>query len=165
MIEAWRIVPAEYATAAFTGEGARLYGGRWHNPGIPVVYVAGCISLALVEILVHLELSVVPTPHRLFKVKFPEELVQEVDRAALGPNWRRIKPTLELRKLGDAWLKSSPSAALRVPSKIVPSERAPIESNYLLNPGHKGFSKVHIEPDVEIDIDLRLIEPRHPSKI
>jgi hypothetical protein len=34
----WRIVKRRYASSAFDGEGARLYGGRWNSPGTPVVY-------------------------------------------------------------------------------------------------------------------------------
>ena len=39
MIEAWRIVKAEHAADAFTGEGAMLYAGRWHSEGTRVVII------------------------------------------------------------------------------------------------------------------------------
>jgi RES domain-containing protein len=34
-----------------SGTGARLKGGRWNPPGIPVIYTSENISLALLEIL------------------------------------------------------------------------------------------------------------------
>lgn len=37
------------------GEGARVYGGRWNSPGIPVVHAATRVSLALLEQLVHVD--------------------------------------------------------------------------------------------------------------
>ena len=54
MPQAWRIVSARFQAQAFDGEGARLHGGRWNNPGARVVYCAGSVSLATLEMLVHL---------------------------------------------------------------------------------------------------------------
>lgn len=48
----WRLTTARHAHTAFTGEGARRYGGRWNAKGVPVVYTAGSLSLAMLEMLV-----------------------------------------------------------------------------------------------------------------
>ena len=56
MIRAWRIVKTRYSADAFSGEGARLYGGRWNSPGVAMVYTAGSKSLATLEVLVHLDM-------------------------------------------------------------------------------------------------------------
>jgi RES domain-containing protein len=45
MPRAWRLVKARLAARAFDGEGARLHGGRWNNPGLRVVYVSSSRSL------------------------------------------------------------------------------------------------------------------------
>ncbi|OYY22581.1 MAG: hypothetical protein B7Y68_08115 [Thiotrichales bacterium 35-46-9] len=37
MLTVWRITTARFVTSAFTGEGARLYGGRWNPKGYPIV--------------------------------------------------------------------------------------------------------------------------------
>jgi RES domain-containing protein len=42
-------------TAAFPiwdGSGAAAYGGRWNPPGVPVIYAAGSLALAMLEKLV-----------------------------------------------------------------------------------------------------------------
>src|SRR5438046_8898124 len=52
MLSVWRITTAAFARSAFSGEGARLYGGRWNPKGIPMVYTAANQSLALLEMLV-----------------------------------------------------------------------------------------------------------------
>ena len=48
----WRITTARFAATAFSGEGARRYGGRWNPPGCEVVYTAQSPALALLELMV-----------------------------------------------------------------------------------------------------------------
>src|ERR1700739_4951597 len=57
LMEAWRITRARKSAEALSGEGARIYGGRWNSPGIRMVYTAGSRSLAILEILAHLTKS------------------------------------------------------------------------------------------------------------
>src|SRR5216684_674869 len=40
LMRAFRIVKKRHALTAFSGDGARAYGGRWNFPGIPMVYSA-----------------------------------------------------------------------------------------------------------------------------
>src|SRR5437764_448299 len=54
-LRAWRIVKAKHAATAFSGDGAKKFGGRWNSPGIPAIYLAGSTSLAILEMLVHLQ--------------------------------------------------------------------------------------------------------------
>ena len=55
MIRAFRLCKTKHLATAFTGEGARLNGGRWNSPGNSVVYTSASLSLATLEVLVHLE--------------------------------------------------------------------------------------------------------------
>ena len=57
MLTAWRITKQKHARNAFTGEGAREFGGRWNNPGTAIVYTAQSQSLAALEMLAHLDSS------------------------------------------------------------------------------------------------------------
>ena len=57
IVSAWRITKRKHARDAFTGEGAREFGGRWNNPGTAIVYTAQSQSLAALEMLVHLDSS------------------------------------------------------------------------------------------------------------
>jgi len=45
MNTAWRLAREEFADDAFSGEGARLYGGRWNHKGLPAIYTSECLSL------------------------------------------------------------------------------------------------------------------------
>jgi RES domain-containing protein len=52
-MKAWRLVRKRRLPDAFTGEGARLGGGRWNHLGTPVVYVSERLSLAALELFIH----------------------------------------------------------------------------------------------------------------
>ena len=43
----------KWLDSAFSGEGARLAGGRWNARGIPMVYLASSLSLAALDRLAH----------------------------------------------------------------------------------------------------------------
>ncbi|MGA9671505.1 MAG: RES family NAD+ phosphorylase, partial [Terracidiphilus sp.] len=51
----WRLCRERYAGEAFSGHGARLYGGRWNSAGTPMVYASSSLALAAIELFVHLE--------------------------------------------------------------------------------------------------------------
>jgi RES domain-containing protein len=69
LIEAWRIAKTTDIRKAFSGEGSRLYGGRWNSKGIAIVYAAATRSLAILEIFVHIrntQQTVPSIPYMLF---------------------------------------------------------------------------------------------------
>jgi len=137
--QAWRIVKARHAATAFTGEGARRYGGRWTSPGRPAVYTSASVALATLEVLVHLDAANLLASYALIPVDIPNRLVEALDPEALPPDWRRFPAPARLQALGDAWLASLRTPALRVPSVVVPTE-----FNYLLNPQHPDFRKCRV---------------------
>jgi RES domain-containing protein len=151
-VRAWRIVQAEHAATAFSGDGARKHGGRWNSPGLPVVYTAGSISLAMLEMLVHLPSQALLKRYVLFEVTFDEALVTAIDPQTLPRTWRTFPPPAAVQQIGDAWLPAEGSAVLRVPSVLVPDE-----SNYLLNPAHRDFARITIGPKQPARLDPRLI--------
>jgi RES domain-containing protein len=148
---AWRIVKASRVASAFDGEGARLYGGRWNSPGHALVYTAENVSLAALELLVHLQESALLASYLLLSVRFPPALVRKLARAALPATWNAYPAPLRLRQLGDAWIAAGTSAVLEVPSAVVPAEK-----NYLLNPAHPGFQRVTLGTPQRFSFDRRL---------
>lgn len=151
MIEAWRIVKAEYAEDAFSGEGAVLYAGRWHSAGTRIVYTAESISLATLEILVRMRRMEVPE-YRLIPCYIPDEFVEDLDVAKLPENWSNPIAPVELRQFGDRWALHRVSAALKVPSAVTL-----FEFNYLLNPEHRDFESIEIGEPRPFTLDYRLI--------
>jgi RES domain-containing protein len=152
MPSAWRIVKTRFAQQAFDGEGARLYGGRWNSVGVRMVYTAGSVSLAVLEILVNLENTDVLPAYSLCAVSFDDDLVTTLDRSRLPANWRDSPSPPELLAIGDAWIASGMSAVLEVPSAVVESE-----SNYLINPAHPDFAALVIERPQPFTLDPRLL--------
>ena len=151
MITAFRIYKPKYAASAFTGEGARVYGGRFNSKGTAVVYLAGSVSLAALEMLVHLTSSGILESYSLNAVHFDEALVKDVSPHDLPPDWSANVPPVAAQRIGDAWVAGGDSAVLRVPSAVVPSE-----SNYLLNPAHPDLAGVVIDRSVPFKFDPRL---------
>lgn len=151
MATAWRIVKRKHAKTAFNGEGARLFGGRWNNPGVPMVYTAESRSLAVLEVLVHLDSPDLLTKYVVLEVTIAEPLIRRVDWQDLPKNWRADPAPSRLRAMGDAWVRQASSAALQVPSAVVPAE-----SLFLLNPRHPEFAKLEIGKPIHFPFDPRL---------
>ena len=142
---------SRYADAAFDGEGARLYGGRWNSPGTRMVYTAQSQALAILEVLVHLEKAGVLPFYSLCAAHFEEDLVEALDPEALPDNWRSYPSPSGLRVIGDVWVAEQSSAVLEVPNVIVDDE-----SNYLIDPAHPAFSSITISEPRPFDFDARL---------
>ena len=150
-LTAWRIAKRKHAKTAFTGEGARLFGGRWNNPGTFIVYTAQSQSLAVLEMLVHLDSPELLGKYVLFEVGIDDSLITHVDPSRLPRTWRADPPPSRARAIGDDWINAGTSAVLRVPSALVPTE-----NNFLLNPRHKDFSGLRISKPIPFRFDSRL---------
>ena len=147
----WRITTARFAQTAFSGEGARLYGGRWNPKGWEVVYTAESQSLALLELMVQ------DDPLRAHYVLIPAQLPADlpetrIDVNQLPDDWRTIDARDVLQALGLAWLEGGQTAVLNVPSAVVPAER-----NLLINPRHPDFSRIVIGEAQSLQTDTRLL--------
>lgn len=147
----WRITTRRFADSTFSGEGARLYGGRWNSAGQPMVYAAESRSLALLEMLVQDE------PLRAHYVLIPARLpaglaVASLEAAQLPEGWRLLAAREQLQALGTQWLRARRTAVLSVPSAVMPAER-----NWLLNPLHPDFARIAIGAPEPLDTDLRLL--------
>ena len=151
-LRAWRIVKSVHAATAFSGEAAKQYGGRWNSHGSAVIYTASSISLAMLEILVHIRRDQLLRHYVLFGVEFADDLVESLEAKTLPPSWRNYPAPAATQQVGDRWLVASKFAVLRVPSVIVPDE-----SNYLLSPAHPDFKKILIGPAEPIEFDPRLL--------
>lgn len=151
-VSAWRIVKAKHASKAFSAEGEKKYGGRWNSVGVPVIYAAGSASLAMLEMLVHLQSQELLRQYVLFEAILDELVITTVDLKSLPKVWRKSPAPVAVQRIGDMWVAAGGSAVLRVPSAIVPNEW-----DYLLNPAHPDFAGITIGPKQPVRFDPRLI--------
>jgi len=133
----YRLVKHKWLGSAFDGEGARRYGGRWNSRGRPCIYLAGSESLAILEVMVHLQDYRVLQHYTLIEIQLPDDGILQLPREQWPADWYEEPAPASTAQLGDTWLASQTSLALAVPSVVVPREL-----NYLLNPTHPDFSQV-----------------------
>lgn len=148
----WRLTSERHAANAFDGEGARRFGGRWNHPGTSVVYTAATLSLAALELLVHIEIEDVPADRVALAAEIPVGVeVERVGAAGLPADWRSYPAPEWTKDLGTAWVQAGRTAVLEVPSVIVPRE-----NNYLLNPEHPDMARIVLGPPDPFAFDGRL---------
>ena len=139
-----------------TGDGARLYGGRWNPKGIPLIYTAESVALAALEVLVRLT-----TPKLYSRVTYelPDTASSEaLTLAELPPTWNLPYPNVWLLDFGKKWATERRSLLLKVPSAVVNGEGW----NYVLNPLHPESKAIGIQDVAPFTFDPRLIA-KHQS--
>lgn len=153
MLRVYRITKTKHLASAWTGEGARLNGGRWNNPGVPCVYCSTSLALAALEMLVHLESAAPLDAYSWAWIEVDPAHVLDASAAALPPGWESQPATNASREFGTEWLQQGKSVALRVPSAIISAEH-----NVLLNPLHRGFAALNRGPFHPFKFDPRLMK-------
>lgn len=142
----------KYAREAFDDEGAFRFGGRWNSRGTRIVYAAGSLALAALEMLVHLDDDSLLSAYSFVAAQVPPELILSVeDFRQLPKNWSASPAPHLIHRIGDDWAREKASAVLEVPTSIVP-----LEKNYLLNPSHADFSKIILGKPQRFVFDRRL---------
>ena len=116
-LEVFRIVTQRHVADTFSGEGARLYGGRWNPQGLRAVYTASSRSLAILEMLVQDQ----PLSARYVIVPARIPSTVRIDRSSastLPRDWATAGRTNDLWAIGAEWIKCAKTAILRVPSAV-----------------------------------------------
>ena len=146
----WRIGRAIFAGSAFTGEGSRLFGGRWNPKSMRIVYTSTSLALAAVEYFVNIDPSDAPDDLIASEAVLPSTLsIEHLDSSSLLS--AELPNTLEIKRIGADWIRSRRSVALQVPSLAVEGEW-----NILLNPEHADFSNIQPLPDRPWHFDERM---------
>ena len=152
----YRLAKTAYARD-MSGEGARIKGGRWSPPGIPVIHTSESAALAAMELLVHIGNPRFLPKGALSLIVYElagNALLLDVPDADLPANWTAVPAPPELKAIGENWLAEERYLALCLPSAPMPFGT---ERNILVNPRHPDFNAQFRIVDIKsYDYDQRL---------
>lgn len=148
-----RIVKSLARTRDLSSLGAFLEGGRWNSEGVHALYTSENPSLAMLELLVHLDQQEIPPGMYQMEISLSRSArILELNDADMPDEWRE-PDNLYLRSLGDRHLREGRYLGLKVPSAVMPSQ-----CNIVLNPQHPSFGKcVRVEKVSPLELDRRLL--------
>lgn len=138
----FRIERQKYLNEILDGRGAALSAGnRWNSRNTAMVYTSGSRSLAILEVLSHVDLfNDLPSDRLLVELDIADDLkIQQIDIEQLPKNWNAYPAINATRLLGDEFIQFSTHQILQVPSSLVNGE-----FNYLINPKLIDDSQIKI---------------------
>lgn len=150
----YRIERGKYLNTTLSGRGAAMTAGnRWNSIGTPLVYTSANLSLAILEVAVHLNLTKsMPSDRMVVEIEIPTDIkIFEIQEAELPRNWHAKPPILETQFIGDEFIIASDAPVLKVPSSIVP-----LEFNFLINPGKVNMANIKVVRTFPFVFDERL---------
>ncbi len=146
MIKLWRVSQHR----DLKGVGGLRAPGRWHERGLPVVYLAESPAGALLETCVHTSANDVPPHYILLGIEVDAAIAMEsVEVSALSAKW--IEDVHITRQIGSGWLREASNALLRIPSALVLAT-----FNVMLNPLHADAARLRIQSAVKYPFDPRI---------
>ncbi|MDQ2947304.1 MAG: RES family NAD+ phosphorylase [Acidobacteriota bacterium] len=125
--------------------GSQLYSNRWNLAGTPMLYAASSLSLACLEILVHLMPGQIPPAYVYSSAKLKR-------RPHVADFHGDVEDEISTRRFGQWWANDRQDVAILVPSVVIPSER-----NILLNPTHSDFGEIVWDAPKAFGFDPRLL--------
>lgn len=153
-MELYRITQEQFADD-LTGNGSRLFGGRWNTEGFFALYTSITRSMALLETLAHTPAKMLDAKdYQLITLSVPDNIVAEkLLLSSLPYEWDAPDTRPFTKRLGDRFLRNKNSLLLAVPCVLMPEE-----INYMLNPLHRDMKKVKIVYKRRIYFDKRMGE-------
>lgn len=152
MRQVYRITKARYGRD-LSGMGAFLYGGRWNETGVHMLYTADSVALATLESLAHLRRGMTASDFVLVTLQLPEGSYPSVeDFMHLPSDWMLPPPYSKITQAvgKSGWFQEH--LAVRVPSVVTKKD-----DNYLINPSHALMKEVTVLSVEPYDFDQRLL--------
>jgi len=142
-MQLYRICPEQYLED-YSGLGASYRdGARWNVEGIPVIYFATSVSLAMLELANYLPSPrLVPANYRLGIYTLSGRVKMDTWNVAdLPEQWNQYPYPTSTQQMGAAWLRSRKRLALQVPSAAVPGG---LEKCVVINPLHTAINQLKL---------------------
>src|SRR5438067_8358427 len=102
----YRISSRKYAED-LTGEGARLYGGRWNHKLTPCLYTAATRALAILEYSVNVNIDDIPRALSIACIEIPDTATLLLEQAQLPGDWRQAPTPSSTKEFGTTLLKQN----------------------------------------------------------
>jgi RES domain-containing protein len=150
-MRAFRVERRKFLDETLLGHGAALStGNRWNSLNTPMVYTSGSRSLAILEVLAHVDLFCdLPNDRLLVEIEIPDALPFHcIKPNELMPGWDSFPSIKETRLLGDAFIRASKFSVLRVPSSLVSGEW-----NFLINPAYVEKHKIQVIDSIVLNLE------------
>ena len=149
----YRIEKRRHVADAFAGLGGLFSAGRWHRKGVRISYASEHQAVAAMEKLVWLGSleDALAGDYVVVPVDVPLSAIEVLAHDDLPDDWDAFPHPSATQEIGMRWLREARSAALQVPSAVVPHA-----VNVLVNPAHPdaaGFTTGGPDP---FDWDPRL---------
>lgn len=153
-MELFRITQEKFAED-LSGNGSRLFGGRWNSEGYFALYTSFTRSLSLLETLAHTPAKMLDIRnYQLITLSVPDNVgIDRILLSSLPKFWDAADTRSFTKKIGNKFLNENSKLLLEVPCVLMPEE-----VNYILNPLHKDMKKVKIVYSRRIYFDKRLEE-------
>lgn len=134
-----------------TGEGARLFGGRWNNKGTACIYTSQHRSLCVLEYAAHLGTDDLLPGLCFTEYDLPNDSWKVIAEKDLPADWAAVPAAASTKLLGTALLQDKNILAFRVPSALLPAEY-----NFVLNPAATVFKKIKLIGTQPFTLDKRI---------
>lgn len=153
-MEVYRITQEKYA-ADLTGNGARLFGGRWNSEGYYALYTASTRALALLETLAHTPMQMLKEKkYKVVTITIPNNASTEtIHLKKLKTDWDAWDLLYYTQKMGNLFLQNKERLLLEVPSVLVHEEM-----NYIINPLHPLMREIKITFERDLKFNDRLLK-------
>jgi RES domain-containing protein len=148
-MELYRLGSCKYSSDV-SGEGSRLYGGRWNTVGVSAVYFATSRALAVLEVLVHLPPALLPDNFCMSVFEL-DSAVFEIQEKQLPNGWNTFPFLKQVQLIGNNFFKTGDYLMLKVPSAVVSGDY-----NYVVNPKHPEAVKIILKEKTVFTFDNRL---------
>lgn len=148
----YRVARRKYADD-ITGEGARLFGGRWNNRLVPCLYTSESRALAILEYTVNISIDEIPRALCIVTFEIDEKKIYTIALPELPGNWKDLSVPKQTQNFGSVLLLNPKIQVIKIPSTIIADE-----FNYLISPLHfQGKLSVHSIQDFVYDIRLKAV--------
>lgn len=153
MTEVYRISRRKYQDSVLSGIGGLRVASRWNLKGDSIVYSSASRSLALLEMLVHMDIADMRLMGMMmYSIQIPERVgIYRPRVSSLPEHWDSLPYEQGSQSYWRTFKEGQRAAVLCIPSVILPQEY-----NYLINPDHPDSRYIKVKDMQEMVLDARL---------